>query len=390
MRLAIALMMMAVPLAAQPVAAPAGWTVAHSGANWVYTPANVASFVLTIEPVQSLAGQDVSQWLLAQVQSDVTRHGALIGTPAPQRAPAGVTIVQASYRDFQGARWVALYTAALRADGKAQLSTVATSLTGSSATEYVRTAGTIIGALDKAQQQVASAPASDGNVVAVLHEGRGQTTATGYQFIESADVLLKDGWAYLGATVPPEYLDEATSKQREPSKWHRWKSAGADILVESDGKYAKLDAERVRPLPAGAAMSITMTHRNSTSFGGMGSYNTSGTITLTPDGHYQRSSGVIAGTGVVQSGGGFSGGAGSYENQNERRSSAAGGNGTVTATTRSRGTGDANLAGTYRVTGYTLELDGAGGSVQRVLAFYPFPDNDRVYIGGVTYNREKR
>jgi hypothetical protein len=32
-------------------------------------------------------------------------------------------------------------------------------------------------------------------------------------------------------------------------------------------------------------------------------------------------------------------------------------------------------------------VDGDGGQVQRVLAFYPFGD-DRVYIRGVTYNRD--
>jgi hypothetical protein len=62
----------------------------------------------------------------------------------------------------------------------------------------------------------------------------------------------------------------------------------------------------------------------------------------------------------------------------------------VTATTTSHGRGDANASGTYKVSGYTLELDGDGGLVQRVLAFYPFADNDRVYIDRVTYNRDGR
>ena len=57
----------------------------------------------------------------------------------------------------------------------------------------------------------------------------------------------------------------------------------------------------------------------------------------------------------------------------------------VTTTTTSRDRGNANLGGTYKVSGYTLELDGDGGAVQRVLAFYPFADNKSVYIDGVTY-----
>jgi hypothetical protein len=46
-----------------------------------------------------------------------------------------------------------------------------------------------------------------------------------------------------------------------------------------------------------------------------------------------------------------------------------------------------NLGGRYKVSGYTLELDGDRGAVQRVLAFYPFTDNKSVYIDRVTYGR---
>jgi hypothetical protein len=226
--------------------------------------------------------------------------------------------------------------------------------------------------------------------VVILHEGRGQSTATGYAYIESADLLLPDGWAYLGLTVPPELLDVASSKRREPAKWHRWKQAGSDVLVQdaSTGQWTKLAADRARPLPAGASLHINLIHRNSTSFGGMGSYNTSGTIAFSPNGRFARGSGVIAGTGAVQAGGGFGGGASSYQNQTGHRSSSSGSNGQVTTTATSRGRGDANASGTYKVSGYTLELDGDGGRVDHVLAFYPFADNDRLYIGGVTYNRD--
>jgi hypothetical protein len=390
MRLMLACMLAApvVRLAAQPVPAPEGWTATRSGANWIYTPSTLptgSTFTLTIEPVQALDGQDVQRWLTAHARDDVGRHGAQVGATNTQHNPNGAWITQLGYRDSQGEQWIALYTAVPRPNGSVQCSDLATNLSASAATSYARTAGTIIGSMPTT---VATLPAGDGNIAAVLHEGRGQSTATGYAYVESADLLLKDGWAYLGLTTPPEYLDEAASRQREPSKWHRWKSEGNVVLIETGGQWTKLDADRVRPLPAGAALSIPLIHRHSTGFGGMGSYNTSQTITFEPSGRYARSSGVIAGTGAVQAGGGFSGGAGSFQDQHQSGSASSGSNGTVTTTTRSHGQGDANLAGTYKVTGYTLELDGAGGAVQRVLAFYPFSDNNSVYIDGVTYNRQ--
>jgi hypothetical protein len=215
------------------------------------------------------------------------------------------------------------------------------------------------------------------------------TTATGYAYVESVDLLMKDGWAYMGLTVPPEALDVGTSKRQEPGKWHRWKQVGGDVMVEgTSGQWTKVDGDRVRPLPSGAGMNVNLIHRTSARFGGMGSYNTSGTITLLPNGRYHRGAGVIAGTGTVQAGGGFTGGASASQDQNGRRSASAGSNGTVTATTTSRGHGDADAGGTYAVSGYALELHGDGGGVRRVLAFYPFADNTRVYIDGVTYNTQ--
>ena len=388
--------MLAVPvvrLAAQPVPAPAGWTATRSGANWVYAPSSVPTgrvFTVTIEPLQSLDGQDVRRWLVAHAQEDVSRHGAPVGATNTQHNPNGAWITQLTYRDGKGEQWIALYIAVPRANGSVQESDVATNLAESGATSYVHMAGTIIGSIPAdAPTAAATAAPVDQHIAAVLHEGRGESTVNGFRFVESVDLLLADGWAYLGLTVPPEYLDEAASKQREPSKWHRWKSAGNDFLVEKGGQWTKLVGDRVRPLPAGTAMSIALVHRNSTTFGGMGSVNSMQTITLASNGRYQRSAGVIAGTGAVQAGGGFSSGAGSYQDQNQRSSSASGGNGSVTATSRSRGQGDPNLAGTYKVTGYTLELDGAGGAVQRVLVFYPFSDNNSVYIDNATYNRDK-
>jgi hypothetical protein len=44
--------------------------------------------------------------------------------------------------------------------------------------------------------------------------------------------------------------------------------------------------------------------------------------------------------------------------------------------------------GTYRINGYTLELDCANGQVQRFLAFYPFPGKPQIFIGNTTFSVE--
>jgi hypothetical protein len=49
------------------------------------------------------------------------------------------------------------------------------------------------------------------------------------------------------------------------------------------------------------------------------------------------------------------------------------------------------MSGAYSVSGYSLELQADDGSVQRLLAFYPFvaQGKDRVFIEGATFNSGK-
>jgi hypothetical protein len=63
--------------------------------------------------------------------------------------------------------------------------------------------------------------------------------------------------------------------------------------------------------------------------------------------------------------------------------------GSVTARSSRSAAGDAGAAtGTYRITGYTLELECANGQVQRLLAFYPFPRKPQTFIANVTFSVE--
>jgi hypothetical protein len=55
---------------------------------------------------------------------------------------------------------------------------------------------------------------------------------------------------------------------------------------------------------------------------------------------------------------------------------------------RSASAGGGAATGTYKVTGYTLELDCSNGQVQRFLAFYPFPGKPQIFVGNVTFSVE--
>ena len=238
-----------------------------------------------------------------------------------------------------------------------------------------------------------SSPASAGKIAGMLHEGRGMTTATGYQYIESVDLLLTDGWEYSGLTVPPEDLNVEASKHAEPQKWHHWRRQGGIIYLEVSGSWSKLDADLVRPLESGSVLSKNLVHRNATTFVGMGGTVGTDRIHFYPDGRFERSANVLAGSGVVQASGGFSGGASSHTDSRGTTSSASGthtdAGGSVTArSSRSTASGAGAATGTYKVHGYTLELDCANGQVQRLLAFYPFSGKPQVFLGNITFSVE--
>ena len=421
----------AAPAFAQTVPAPAGWTESNTASGAVYRPDNLPpgkTFTLTIPPAQPRAGQPLPAWFTAQVQADLQQRGIQAHAGKPQANPDGTLIMLVPYKDSSGQSWTAMYAAAARAS-EARFCSMISNLPSQEMTPYVRFGGAIFsqnvkqatGGQSPTHSQSPAKPASPGkppspdntkpsggdtahtgkpgagvpeaNIAGVLHEGRGTSTATGFQYVESVDLLLSDGWAYSGLSLPPEDFDAEASKHAEPQKWHHWRRQGSAIYLEVNGNWSKLDADPARPLESGSALSKKLVHRNATSFGGMGGTVGTARIQLYPDGHFERSSNTLAGSGTVQASGGFSGGAASRTDSHGTTSSASGthtGNGgSVTArSNRSSSAGAGAATGKYRITGYTLELDSANGQVQRLLAFYPFPGKPQVYLGNATFNEE--
>jgi hypothetical protein len=416
--------------------APEGWTITEEGGNAVYRPGNLPagqSFVLTAKPFQNLQGQPFESWFAAQSQADLAERGTPAGAPQKSVARSEVLTQTQFFTDRAGKRWFVMYSASLAANGKAQFASMITDLPTSLAVPYVRAGATILGYNLKAanennsttpaipsqpanhaiqaqnaspaNRQNSATPNTDTNALrtapdsgvplsqieAVLHEGRGVSTAMGFQYQESADLLLKDGWEYSSLDLPPEDLSVEAARRLHPERWHQWRRQGGDIYIQDQrtGQWSKLDAETARPLEQ--SLHVHLIHRGSYSFGGMGSYNTANGITFSADGRFERSNSVLAGSGTVQAAGGFSGGTSSYQDRNGRSASTvgtySGGVGAAGAYSHSQSrTGDGTASGTYKISGYTLELDSANGQVQRFLAFYPFSNKPEIYLNGTTFN----
>jgi hypothetical protein len=410
---------------AQSSSAPPGWTASTTGPIAIYKPDNLSSgktFQLTIRPPQSLAGQPLMAWFTAQVQADLQQRGAQARIGNPQTNPDGFLLLLVPYQDHAGQSWTAVYAVATRPDG-AQFCSMVSNLPPPEMKTYIRSGATIFGetvkqarggqspsplkdnshsggsaAMDSTNRNsVSAAPpgagAPDESAIAgILHEGRGMTTATGYQYVELVDLLLSDGWEYSGLTGPPEDLNIEASKHAEPQKWRRWRRENGAIYLQVNGSWSRLDGDLVRPLESGSALKKNLVHRNATTFVGMGGTVGTDRISFYPDGHFERSANVLSGSGAVQASGDFSGGASSRTSRNGTTASAYGtstsAGGSVTARCSRSAAGDVGATtGTYRIAGYTLELDCANGQV-RLLAFYPFPSKPQIFIANVTFSVE--
>jgi hypothetical protein len=233
-------------------------------------------------------------------------------------------------------------------------------------------------------------------IAAVVHEGRGMSTAQGYQYVESVDLLLKDGWAYVNLAIPPSELSVEASKSAEPEKWRRWQKQGSKILFQDKGTWTEVDgAGIVEPLPGGSRLNVRLITRKALTFGLMGGSVFTQRIQFSSDGKFSRSGDGLHGTGPMQAAGGFSASVASSESSSGRQSSARGvhnGSGGSTAVATSSQTGGrGDLSGTYSISGYTLVLHNDDGSEQRLWAFYPFAaegKKEAIFIGDTTFNPE--
>ena len=114
----------------------------------------------------------------------------------------------------------------------------------------------------------------DSEIEGIVYEGRGETTVTGYAYVETAHLLLKDGWAYSDLDVPPEDLNVDAARRLYPASWHKRRAQGKDIYLQDERteQWSRSSATYIRPLEP--QLNLNLIHRNSVRFGGMGSFNT--------------------------------------------------------------------------------------------------------------------
>ena len=413
------------PANAPGSSAPAGWTSSTTGPITIYKPENLPAgktFQLAIRPPQSLAGQPLAAWFTAQVQADLQQRGVQARIGNPQTNPDGSLLLLVPYQDHAGQSWTAVYAVATRPDGE-QFCSMVSNLPPQEMKTYIRSGATIFGETVKQARAGQNAPPlkNDGpsagsaamasinsnsvrtgqpgagipesEIVGIFHEGRGMSTATGYQYVESVHLLLSDGWEYSDLTGPPEDLNVEASKHAEPQKWHRWQRQSGAIYLQVNGSWSRLDGDLARPLESGSGLNKNLVHRNATTFVGMGGTVGTDRISFSPNGRFERSANVLSGSGAVQASGGFSGGASSLTNRSGTTASSygtyTGAGSSVTARSNRSAAGGAGAAtGTYKISGYTMELDCANGQVQRLLAFYPFPGKPQIFIANVTFSVE--
>jgi hypothetical protein len=408
--------MMALPLlmVSAQSAIPSGWTARQEPGKTIVTPTATAdgAVAITIYAQEALHGASLAMWLRTRVAEDIQSRG----TPVTQgniSQTNNAFMVLNTYNDSRGQKYLILYTAIQKPDGKAQLAMVR-SPADATAQSNLRQAGTIIGNLTRDTESLSSQQSSDASaapsavpstqpplegsrginsakIAAILHEGRGTSTPMGFRYIESVDLLLTDGTMYDMLKVPPEEFDVELSRKNETQHWHHWHKQGEAYYRQDPrtGQWTKIDGDLVRPLEQGSTLSRALINRNYNSVGISAGSSLSARLTLYPDGRYDRSSTVVHSGGNLSQG--TSSAASTQDKYGTRSSTSSVGAGrNVVVNSHSQSTDGAGMTGTYRVSGYTLELRSADGRVQHLLAFYPFPNanppNHSIYIDGASYS----
>lgn len=206
-----------------------------------------------------------------------------------------------------------------------------------------------------------------GDIVAVLYSRSGLR------------LLLKDGWAYGRNGIPPSDLDVQASREREPQHWHRWKKEGKDYFIrhaDTRGQlgdtWQKADSMwAVKPWPDGASISGEFIHANfSGSIAGGGTYSQD-SWRFGTDGRFSTSAYTQSSAGSWAGMNGYSSAQTSYSGANgsSASSNVMAGGGAFSSEDARRQSDGAGRRGTYRVDGYTLELQYDNGAVRRLFAF---------------------
>ena len=410
---------------AENLPVPTGWHTASTGSDsWHIEPNDAnGNFSMDVGPIQVVT-TPAEKWFTTRFNQGVKQRNARVTQATQHDTRSGLySAVAVQAGDTSQPRLILFYGIFDGGERHGRMILI-TAKNLAQAKQYIKPAGNIVGKLavamrkgrantntrvtstaktkeDKRDSRKNWKPIAESgqglkasDIDKVMYEGRGITTVYGYQYKETVLLLLKDGSVYTNLELPPTDLDVAASRDREKDKWSQWrKRFGTYQIKNSKGEWIDRKIREVEPLPSGNRLDKSLIHRASYIVGGMGGSIFTQTISFKRDGTFERSRSATGSTGVIQSTSGFSGSVSSHSDKQ--------GSSTVTASSsefadnrvgvsgRNKTGGNGEFSGQYKVEGYTLELKTDAGTTERYLAFYPFDNTDKIFIGGATYDKPK-
>lgn len=181
-------------------------------------------------------------------------------------------------------------------------------------------------------------------------------------------LLLKDG-SFRDGLPPaaPEDIDLEAAKKGEPNVWGRWtRSGGGYHLVWPDKSSRDLGAGTVQE-PARAGEMLDGLYRGFSAYStGFSVASSEWSVQFSRDGHFLKSANrsVVGSVGGAAGGGGVNAG-GAVISDDQGTTSTMGGGNFATARNRPNARPASSRAGTYKLSGWSIELDYDNGVVER-------------------------
>lgn len=219
------------------------------------------------------------------------------------------------------------------------------------------------------------------NIAAILVDSK----YNGGSVDETVYLLLKDGTVYADLPVPPDTLDIVRSRQKEPSKWGKWRKTAAGYKVSWDGApFQNLPGQKALPAPAQIKLNGRWGTGRSSNNIISGSYSLWG-VTFTGGGRFKKdrrggaSSSIGFGDTATNTYSGYDD-SGSYV-------SATGPNVAVSSVKKKNPNGDRE--GDYSINGYVLTLRYDNGKTARLPFFFLDTKRDALWFEGATMTLDK-
>lgn len=252
-------------------------------------------------------------------------------------------------------------------------------------------------------QRVLAAPGkglAEKDLVAVVIHGE-SNMMNGTRWDEDVRFLLRDGTVYRRTEMPPDQVNVTASRQLEPQRWGRWRSAGKGYEMQAQdeegrpqGDWKAVKHHAVRPWPKDSKLEGSFSRGRFDGSLALGGTSSKKAFRFTPDGRFERSYSSLSSSGTV---------AATLNNVNisassygDGKGSNSTGGGTVggpfgTAGAVSSGSRDdgASRRGRYRLDGFAIELDYDDGRKERLLSFPVYGDSKTVYVGDGSVSLDK-